>query len=80
MLLYSLIKRKNSEELHLFISRIPSDGCIAEDKSICKKMNFGEKAGVVFSCRDENEIRKKAAELGRRVCGTCISKLYNTYE
>lgn len=80
MLFYSLVKRKDTEELHLFISRITSDGCIAEHQSMCKKMKFSEKGGVVFSCRDEDEARRKCAELGRRVCGTCISKLYKTYE
>lgn len=45
-----------------------------------KKMAFedGGDDDYAFTCKDEVEARKKCAELGRKVCGTCVSHLYKT--
>jgi hypothetical protein len=80
MPLYSLIKRKDTDELHLFNSRSTSEGCKAEQCSICQKMKLYEMGEVIFACKDENETRKECAKLGRKVCGVCASNLYATYE
>lgn len=33
-----------------------------------------------FTCENENGARMKVAEIGRQVCGDCISHLYETYD
>jgi uncharacterized metal-binding protein len=79
MTLYSLIKKRNTDELHLFNSKKILDKCnVEENISICKKMNFSEKGDVVFACNDENEARIKCAQEGRKVCGICVGTLYTT--
>jgi len=82
--LYTLIKRKDTEELHLFNSDIQeSDNkCYRlEEHSMCRAMqrNEGEK-NAIFACKDEIETRTESAKIGRAVCGNCIAQLYTTYE
>jgi hypothetical protein len=83
--LFSLLKKKDTQELHLFITERTSDGkCVvasADDKSICKKLDFKNRANddQSFHCATANSARKKCAEIGTRVCGTCVSHLYANY-
>lgn len=77
---YTLKKKKDSCELHLFIGNMKPDGCTSNDISICKKMNKSESIQNIFACYDEATARKKCAEIGRTVCGICVSHLYATYD
>lgn len=77
--LFSLLEKNNTKELHLFHSRLSNSACNALNDSICNKMTLSENSKTIFSCKDENEARKKCAELGRQVCGTCVSNLYADY-
>lgn len=77
---YSLAKKVNTEELHLFEGQMTENACTAAALSICRKMNRKEEsAGWQFSCKDEEEARVLCANKGRKVCGTCVSHLYTTY-
>jgi hypothetical protein len=76
--LFTLFKKNNTNELHLFHSKLESS-CKVKQDSICKKMTYNEKSETVFTCKDENYARTKCAELGRQVCGTCASNLYADY-
>lgn len=76
---YSFLKRNSNEERHIFegdFTVLPH--CNAEPQSICKKVQI--KDGIwAEQCLDENQARLKAAQLGRVVCGTCVSYLYSSY-
>lgn len=69
-----------TEEKHLFEGKMVAvNKCSANAKSICKKINEGE-GRYVFTCLSEQDARKKCAEIGRSVCGTCVSHLYTSYQ
>lgn len=78
--LFTLKKREVTEELHLFRSELGPEGqCQTESESICKRMEYDEAISNIFICKDESFARKKCAEKGREVCGTCVSTLYADY-
>lgn len=76
--LFSLLKRKNTGVLHLFHSKLNGDACNVEPHklSICQRMSLDESEATIFRCENENEARRRCAEIGREVCGTCVSNLY----
>lgn len=78
---YTLKKRKDTGELHLFeaYQESGSDSCIPDQESICKKMKKDESEKNLFACQNEDKARNLAANQGRKVCGVCISHLYATY-
>ncbi len=78
---YCLKEKKTSGECHLFECEMSSqDSCSCNKKSVCGKMEEAEQIGSnIFSCVSETLTRTKVAEIGRRVCGTCVSHLYETY-
>lgn len=80
---YSLKKRKDTAEFHLFEGEFLSDKTKCNThltkKSVCKEMNQNESEKNIFVCQDENQARLHCAEKGREVCGTCVSHLYTTY-
>jgi len=43
-------------------------------------MNKEESEKKIFACKDENEARKRCAEIGRDVCGVCVSNLYASFK
>lgn len=44
-------------------------------------MSFADaKSNSYFACLTEDSARKSIAEIGRGVCGTCVSHLYETYD
>lgn len=72
------------DEWHLFgvvnLSREPGKKVYSDmPNSICKKMKSSSKLDQSERLV-EQEMREYAAELGRQVCGTCISNLYLTSE
>lgn len=77
---YTLKKKKETGELHLFKGKMTDNGCTSNQKSICQKMDKSESSGNKFQCCKEDKARAKCAEIGREVCGICVSHLYTTYD
>ncbi|MDY7784242.1 hypothetical protein [Aeromonas caviae] len=77
---YTLKIKKETQEMHLFeATPKPDDKCTPKTKSICKKMSSSESEGNKFACQSESSARIEIAKIGRSVCGTCVSSLYETY-
>lgn len=78
---YTLKKRKDTEEYHLFEGDFKiSPNCNSNQTSICKKMDKTESENVnAFTCYTDEQARLKIATIGRPVCGVCTSHLYTTY-
>ena len=80
---YTLKENKDSGELHLFEGDMyPKDSeykCNSKAKSIGKKMDKSYRKENRFTCATEQEAREKIAKIGRKVCGTCVSHLYESY-
>lgn len=77
---YSFHKRRDTQEIHVFEGDFTPEGCNSYFDSICGKANRSrDNMQRRISCLNEDEARKKAAEYGRSVCGTCVSHLYTTY-
>lgn len=80
---YTLKKHKDTGELHLFVGQFNPPGsdytCTSSRLSICDKMQSSDSQGNIFACLTESDARKKCAEIGRSVCGICVSSLYATY-
>jgi hypothetical protein len=77
---YTLKKRKDTEEYHLFEGDFSLEPCTSIKLSICKKMDKSESDNVnAFTCFTDDQARKRIAEIGRPVCGVCTSHLYTTY-
>lgn len=79
---YTLKQHKETGELHLFKGKMnPPDSdyaCTSETSSQCEEMTWDDSAGNRFGCKTEDQARKLIAEIGREVCGTCVSTLYTT--
>jgi hypothetical protein len=76
---YTLKRRKDTEEYHLFEGDFSKEPCTSVNESICKKMDKSESQGNAFTCYTDEQSRKRIAEIGRSVCGVCTSHLYTTY-
>ncbi|GAA4026911.1 hypothetical protein GCM10022386_07850 [Flavobacterium cheonhonense] len=78
---FSFYKYKDTDETHIFKGRFIPTGCTATQNSICNKLNRNSDDAVrIITCLNENEARTRAAQIGRGVCGICVSNLYTTYE
>jgi hypothetical protein len=79
---YTLKKRKDSEEYHLFEGNLlgikKCDTNLVKE-SICKMMSIDENDGNIFTCEYEDQARIKIAKIGEQVCGVCTSHLYANY-
>jgi len=76
---YLLKMKSNTGELHLFEAKVTGDKkCISNYTSICGKMIKLESSENKFVCKDEDTARIICAEIGRTVCGNCVSHLYTT--
>lgn len=83
MITYSIRKRKENDEHHIFEGKLTQTDprkCSNKDDSICKKVEHKDTVNVSASCLGEARARLTAAQLGRLVCGTCVSHLYATPE
>lgn len=76
---YTLKKKRNTNEMHLFKCVPANIECKCEPISMCKKMTENESHDDMFSCNNEDDTRMKIAKIGRQVCGNCASELYTTY-
>lgn len=78
---YTLKQKKETEELHLFEGEFTEPGkCNSAATSICEKMAKADSAKNIFTCLNENDARIESAKIGRKVCGVCVSHLYETYK
>ncbi|MCF8277007.1 MAG: hypothetical protein K9J17_09745 [Flavobacteriales bacterium] len=72
---------KDTEELHLFEATLNTNKtCTPKKLSICQKTDTSDSAENKFACYTESAARKNCAEIGRQVCGTCVSHLYESYD
>lgn len=76
---YSLKKKDNTDEMHLFECKPNGFACDCNEISICGKMKKNEPHRDEFSCANEDVARLGAANRGRKVCGICVSRLYATW-
>lgn len=77
---YTLKKKKDTKELHIFKGDFTEGKkCNSEASSICNKMIKSESAGNKVACKNASEMRLECAQIGRAVCGSCVSHLYATY-
>lgn len=80
---YTLKKRGDTEEYHLFEGNLlgvkKCDTNLVKE-SICKMMSIDQNDGNIFTCEDEDQARFRIAEIGKQVCGVCTSHLYANYE
>lgn len=79
---YSLLQIESTGEIHIYEGKFtPEDKCTAKFLPICNKISRRDnKVKTIKSCLNEDDARKKAASIGRAVCGTCVSHLYESYE
>ena len=83
MITYSIRKRSESAEHHIFEGKLINKDplkCSSNIKSICQKVSHADTTTVRKSCLGEQDARNFAAELGRKACGICVSHLYATPE
>lgn len=79
--LYIIKQKENTEEYHIFTSYLTEKNeCMTSNLSICKKMKNKESIQTNNKCMNEEKIRHEVAEIGRPVCGICVSSLYTTYD
>lgn len=78
---YTLRKRNSTSEIHIFLADSQTNGnCVSRINAICRKASKAETTIVEkATCLSEQQARAKSAEIGRKVCGTCVSHLYETY-
>ena len=80
-IVYCLKKKFRTEELHLFKGVLNVGNSYSyEELSVCQKMHINENIEIKFSDKPEDIARTECAELGRQVCGTCVSNLYGDYK
>ena len=79
---YSYFELESTSEIHIFEGEFTfASRCNGKYLSICEKISRkGDNSKQITICLNEDEARKKAASIGRAVCGTCISHLYESYE
>jgi hypothetical protein len=80
---YTLKKKKDTEEYHLFegnLLEIKKCDTNLVKESICKMMSIDENEGNVFTCENEDLARLRIAKIGKQVCGVCTSHLYENYK
>jgi len=79
--IYTLKKKPDTEEYHLFEGEMTSlDHCSVDSISICEKMRKTENYTIIFACQNENIARTECARIGRKVCGICVSHLYESFD
>ncbi len=84
MTVYTIRVSNESNEHHIYegewIPESEPKSCSNKLKSICQKALRSESKllGKTTNCMGEQAARNRAAELGRKVCGVCVSSLYAT--
>jgi len=80
---YAMMKKKAGsvkqiKDVHIFERGWNGLNCTSTStKSMCGKISLGDVDFEVKStCLGESDMRMRAAEIGREVCGQCVAKLY----
>jgi hypothetical protein len=77
---YSFSKKSTTQEMHIFEGDFTPTNCDAPNSSICNKTTTSQGVWIPNAgCLTDQKARVKASELGREVCGDCVSHLYKTY-
>lgn len=78
---YSFLIKSETDETHIFEGDFNKEGgCGAVKSSVCKKATTADGIWIDQAvCLTDAQARNKAAQIGRAVCGTCVSHLYTTY-
>lgn len=92
MSVYTFKRRRDTNEIHIFEGEYADNGvnCTVPRLSICRGMNqtdgeslrtytIEDQTQIFCSCNEEDVARLNAAKIGREVCGTCVSHLYESY-
>lgn len=82
MSVYSLREHLNTFELHIF-EGTPTEPnrCQLEKSSRCGNIELRDVEKTSrFACISAQEMRVRCAEIGAKVCGTCISTLYAPFD
>lgn len=67
---------RNEDTWHIFPATHTKDGCnLLNRNSICEGLNWND-AVEKGNCNNEQRAREKCFEIGRPICGTCLSHLY----
>jgi len=72
---YELREYTESNEIHIFES-LPKKLTRYKPKSCCTKVNRSDTTLVSNTELTADQARKKAANIGYEVCGSCVSHLY----
>lgn len=73
-------KLNELKEWHIFPVNLTIKKCNPlSEVSICGKMDRQEMIEE-YNCIPDNKSRVKAAEIGRGICGTCVSHLFKTLD
>ncbi|MGV1012926.1 MAG: hypothetical protein ACOYBS_10800 [Flavobacterium sp.] len=77
---YTLKKRRDTEEYHLFEGKFTIHPyCITKQLSICRKMNKTESESDLFKCYNQTQARIRIAKIGSPVCSNCVDYLNTTF-
>lgn len=79
---YTFKRKNDTQEIHIHEGNFTGTPtpCNSNPLSICKAPNKSTSINVTGAvCLDENQARQQAAQIGRNVCGVCVSHLYTTY-
>ena len=77
---YTLKKRRDTEEYHLFEGNFTIHPfCTTKQLSICKKMNKTKSERDIFKCYNQTQARIGIAEIGSTVCSNCVDYLIATF-
>lgn len=73
---FSLHKRQNTEEFHLFqLEKIEQNHGA---HSLCNQLKLVD-SEIILSELMEDQARMKCANGGKQVCGACVSQLYSDF-
>jgi len=76
---YSLKRHTKTNEIHIYKgSEAGSGKCQTLKDSVCGKATTSESMNLEFLCLNEGKAIATAAGIGRKMCGTCVSDLYET--
>lgn len=77
---YTLKKNISTGQFHLFQGKLnppnSENKCTSDSFSVCEKMKWVSGFKDIACEVDEAIVRVKCAQLGRSVCGICVSHLY----
>ncbi len=89
---YHIVKNKKTKQYHIYTNQTINNSTLVDYlksrmnyKMICNPENTEHSIQLYFNEIDafltlnEKQTREKCADLGRVICGTCISHLYGNF-